>query len=156
MALPNTITITELSQRSGVQPSALRFYESIGLIASERTGGNHRRYPRATLRLVSVIRAAQGLGLSLQEIGAALKSLPDGRTPIAEDWEHLSTVWAEALDARISQLLKLRDDLSGCIGCGCLSLERCALFNKGDKASRKGAGPRYLIGDVPEPGDDPA
>ncbi|MEX0782758.1 MAG: redox-sensitive transcriptional activator SoxR [Dehalococcoidia bacterium] len=150
MALPNTITITELSQRSGVQASALRFYESIGLIDSERTGGNHRRYPRATLRVVSVIRVAQGLGLSLREIADALKSLPDGRSPTAEDWERMSTAWGEALDARIGQLQQLRDDLSECIGCGCLSLERCALFNTDDRAARKGAGPRYLLGDRSE------
>ena len=111
MALPNTITITELSHRSGVPASALRFYESIGLIGSERTSGNHRRYSRATLRLVAVVRAAQGLGLSLQEIADALKSLPDGRTPTAEDWEAMARTWAEALDARIMQLHTLRDDL---------------------------------------------
>jgi MerR family redox-sensitive transcriptional activator SoxR len=150
MALPNTITITELSQRSGVQPSALRFYESIGLIRSERTGGNHRRYPRAILRVVSVIRAAQGLGLSLQEIGEALKSLPEGRTPTPEDWERMATAWGTALDERIAQMRKLRDDLSGCIGCGCLSLERCALLNQEDHVGRRGAGPRYLMGDAQE------
>jgi MerR family redox-sensitive transcriptional activator SoxR len=147
MALPNTITITELSQRSGVPASALRFYESLGLIASERTSGNHRRYPRATLRVVAIIRAAQGLGLSLQEIGDALQSLPEGRTPTPEDWERMATAWGASLDSRIKQLRKLRDDLSGCIGCGCLSLERCALLNQGDRAAARGPGPRYLIGD---------
>jgi MerR family redox-sensitive transcriptional activator SoxR len=146
-ALARTITITELSARTGVPSSALRFYESLGLIASERTAGNHRRYPRAVLRRVSVIRAAQALGLSLQEIGAALAALPEGRTPTPEDWEAMAAAWAQDLDARIAQLQKLRDDLAGCIGCGCLSLERCGLFNRDDRAAAYGPGPRYLLGD---------
>lgn len=146
-ALSQTITITELSQRSGVPPSALRFYESLGLIQSERTAGNHRRYPRPILRRVSVIRAAQRLGLSLQEIAAALSSLPEGRTPTPEDWELMASAWGDELDARIAQLQKLRDDLSGCIGCGCLSMEHCTLFNRDDRAAASGPGPRYLLGD---------
>lgn len=146
-ALAQTITITELSQRSGVPASALRFYESLGLIESERTSGNHRRYPRAILRRVSVIRVAQALGLSLQEISAALAALPEGRTPTPEDWEAMAAAWGQDLDARIAQLQKLRDDLAGCIGCGCLSLDRCQLFNREDRAAALGAGPRYLLGD---------
>ena len=146
-ALSQTITITELAARSGVPASALRFYESLGLIESERTSGNHRRYPRAILRRVSVIRAAQALGLSLQEISAALAALPGGRTPTPEDWEAMAAAWRDELDARIAQLQKLRDDLSGCIGCGCLSLETCGLLNRDDRAAAYGPGPRYLLGD---------
>ncbi len=150
-ALAQTITITELSARSGVPSSALRFYESLGLIESERTAGNHRRYPRAVLRRVSVIRAAQALGLSLQEIASALAALPEGRTPTPEDWEAMAAAWGKDLDSRIAQLQKLRDDLSGCIGCGCLSLDRCSLFNREDRAGANGPGPRYLMGDSDAP-----
>jgi MerR family redox-sensitive transcriptional activator SoxR len=150
-ALSNTITITELSERSGVPASALRFYESLGLISSERTSGNHRRYRRSELRRVSVVRVAQGLGLSLQEISAALGSLPGGRTPNASDWEALSAAWRAGLEHRIGALQKLHDDLASCIGCGCLSLESCGLFNRDDRAHQWGAGPRYLLGDRPEP-----
>jgi MerR family redox-sensitive transcriptional activator SoxR len=146
-ALSQTITITELSARSGVPASALRFYESLGLIESERTSGNHRRYPRAILRRVSVIRAAQALGLSLQDISVALAALPGGRTPTPDDWESMAAAWGEELDGRIAQLQKLRDDLSGCIGCGCLSLETCGLLNRDDRAAAYGPGPRYLLGD---------
>jgi MerR family redox-sensitive transcriptional activator SoxR len=135
-----------------VPASALRFYESIGLIASERTGANHRRYPRAVLRRVAIIRAAQGLGLTLQEISGALESLPGGRTPTPKDWERMAARWRKDLDTRIWLLQKLRDDLDGCIGCGCLSLERCALFNPADRAAARGAGARYLLGDAPETG----
>lgn len=150
MALPPTITIGELAERSGIAPSALRFYESKGLIESERTAGNQRRYRRATLRRVSIIRAAQTVGLSLEEIGAALESLPHGKDATARDWERMSRAWRRQLDQRIDALEELRDDLSGCIGCGCLSLQRCALFNQGDAASRLGPGPRYLLGDRAE------
>ncbi len=148
-ALSNWITITELSKRSGVPASALRFYESVGLLSAARTEGNHRRYPRAALRRVSVIRVAQGLGLSLQEIGDALRGLPDERTPTAADWARLSSEWQEGLERRIATLQKLHDDLASCIGCGCLSLETCGLFNANDQANERGAGPRYLMGDRP-------
>lgn len=151
--LSNHLTIGDLARRSGVASSALRFYEQRGLIGAERTEGNQRRYPRATLRTVAIIRAAQGLGLSLDEIQHALDGLPDGRTPTKRDWERLSRAWRRGLDDRITELEQLRDSLSGCIGCGCLSLRTCALFNAADRAATRGAGPRYLLGDLP---DDPA
>lgn len=156
MTLPDRLTISELSARSGVAPSALRFYESIGLIDAERTSGNQRRYRRSVLRRVAVIRVAQGMGVPLADVRRSFAALPQQRDPTPADWGRLSRRWHDELEQRIATLQRLRDQLSSCIGCGCLSLERCALFNQGDKASRKGAGPRYLIGDVPEPGDDPA
>jgi MerR family redox-sensitive transcriptional activator SoxR len=143
--LPEWITIGELAGRSGVAPSALRFYETLGLITSERNPANQRRYSRAVLRRVAVIRAAQGLGLSLREIAQALDDLPGGRTPTPEDWEAMARRWHDELEQRIVLLQRLRDDLSSCIGCGCLSLDRCALFNKDDEVSAEGPGPRILI-----------
>ncbi len=143
------LTVGELAARSGVAASALRFYESKGLLASERTAGNQRRYKRAALRRVAVIRAAQSVGLTLDEILAALETLPEGRNPNRLDWERLSSEWRTGLDQRIAELEQLRDDLSSCIGCGCLSLLSCALFNPGDVAAAKGEGPRYLLGDDP-------
>ncbi|MEX2247386.1 MAG: redox-sensitive transcriptional activator SoxR [Dehalococcoidia bacterium] len=149
--MPDRITITELSERSGVAASALRYYESLGLISAERTRGNQRRYRRSVLRRVAVIRVAQGMGVSLREIQSALSALPESRDPTPGDWEQLSGAWRDELSARIATLGRLRDQLSSCIGCGCLSLERCGLFNPGDRAqSGGGAGPRYLLGDVPE------
>ena len=138
------LTIGDLAQRCGVATSALRYYEERGLISSERTTGNQRRYARATLRTVSVIRAAQEVGLTLDEIGEALQSLPDSRTPTKHDWARLASGWREQMDLRIAALEALRDDLSGCIGCGCLSLKTCALLNPGDRASETGTGARYL------------
>jgi MerR family redox-sensitive transcriptional activator SoxR len=150
---PERITISELSARSGVAASALRYYEALGLISAERSGGNQRRYARSTLRRVAVIRVAQSVGLSLETIRAALDALPHDRELTAADWERLSAGWRRDLDRRIDALQGLRDRLSSCIGCGCLSLGRCALFNPGDVASAKGAGARYLLGDVaPQPG----
>jgi MerR family transcriptional regulator, redox-sensitive transcriptional activator SoxR len=150
-AVPGQITITELARRSGVAASALRYYESLGLIASERTEGNHRRYPRAMLRRVAVIQVAQGLGLSLNQVAAALAALPDGRGPTPRDWKRMSSRWQSELNTRIATLERLRDNLSSCIGCGCLSLETCALLNNEDRAAARGAGPRYLLGDTPDP-----
>lgn len=150
--LGSTITIGELAQRSGVATSALRFYESKGLIRSERTGSNHRRYHRAMLRRVALIRAAQAVGLSLDEIGEALGVLGERPAPSAKEWEQLSSAWLGKLEARIRALERLRDSLSGCIGCGCLSLEACALFNSDDRAAAMGPGPRYLIGESPGEG----
>lgn len=147
-----TLTIGELAERSGVATSALRYYESLGLIRSRRTGGNQRRYERSMLRQVSVIRAAQSLGVSLEEIGAALAKLPGGRTPTARDWERMSAAWHERLDERIATLQRLRDDLSGCIGCGCLSLTVCRLFNPDDRAGAAGPGAQYLEHGKPESG----
>ena len=149
--LPDRITITEIAARSGVAPSALRYYESLGLIAAERTPGNQRRYRRSVLRRVAVIKIAQNMGVSLAQIHKALAKLPDRRDPTPSDWERMSRAWDAELNARIATLTRLRDQLSSCIGCGCLSLERCALYNPADRAERGGAGARYLLGDVPEP-----
>ena len=150
----DVLTIGELSARSGVAPSALRFYESQGLLPSARTAGGQRRYPRSALRRVAFVRSAQRVGLTLDEVREALASLPDGRTPTAADWRRLSTAWRRRLDERIAELERLRESLTSCIGCGCLSLRRCALYNPGDRAAALGSGPRYLLGDDPEePGD---
>lgn len=144
------ISIGQLAERAGVAASALRFYEEQGLIGPpQRTDANRRRYTRDTLRRVAFIRSAQKVGLSLEEIRAALDTLPDGRTPTPDDWTALSTTWRARLDERIDLLEALRDRLDSCIGCGCLSLERCALYNPGDAAHRLGHGPRYLKGNTP-------
>ena len=145
--MSNLLTIGELGNRAGVATSALRFYEAEGLITSQRTTGNQRRFARATLRRVAVIRAARRLGVPLKDIKDALDSLPQQRTPSKQDWHELSERWRIRLDRQIADLESLRDDLSGCIGCGCLSLETCALFNPDDRASSLGSGPRYLLGD---------
>lgn len=145
------LTIGEMAARSGVATSALRFYESRGLITSTRTAGNQRRYSRATLRTVAVIRAAQAVGLSLEEVGRTLAGLPEGRAPTKADWERFSRSWRSGLERKIADLEQLRNELTGCIGCGCLSLRSCALFNPGDSASARGPGARYLLGDTPEP-----
>lgn len=141
------LTIGELAARSGAAPSALRFYESKGLLTSNRTAGGHRVYDRSTLRRVAFIRAAQRVGLSLEEIGAALDGLPSRRTPTAADWARLSEGWRATLDQRIEELGRLRDELDSCIGCGCLSLKVCRLYNPDDRAAAFGQGPRYLWGD---------
>ena len=146
----NYLTIGDAARRSGVATSALRFYESRGLISSLRVSGNHRRYHRATLRRIAIIRVAQTLGLSLAEIATAFESLPDGRNPTRRDWENLSTRWGKQLDQRIAELQNLRNRLGGCIGCGCLSLTHCSLYNAGDEAAGLGSGPRYLLGDEPQ------
>ncbi len=139
------LTIGELSARSGVAPSALRFYEQQGLISSQRTGGNQRRYDRSELRRVSFIRIAQQVGISLERIRAVLSELPESRTPTKQDWEKLSRQWRAELDERIDMLERLRDNLTGCIGCGCLSLKSCTLYNPGDVLAREGTGPRRLL-----------
>ena len=141
------ISVGEAARRSGVTTSALRFYEERGLISSMRSPGNQRRYQRSTLRRISVIRVAQRLGLTLTEISDALSTLPEARTPTKRDWERLSKAWGRKLDERIDELQRMRDKLSGCIGCGCLSLKSCALYNPQDQAAKGGAGPRYLLGD---------
>ena len=138
------LTIGELAARSGVPSSALRFYESAGLIASRRTSGNQRRYERAVLRRVAVIQAGKAAGISLERIRIALATLPDERTPTRRDWERLSRGWRDELDRRIATLAALRERLTGCIGCGCLSLQRCALFNPADEAAALGGGAHYL------------
>jgi MerR family redox-sensitive transcriptional activator SoxR len=138
------LTPAQLAARSGVAISALHFYERQGLIRSRRTPGNQRRYARETLRRVAFIRVSQRVGIPLADIRAALDTLPAGRTPTREDWERLSALWRTDLDRRIAQLVRLRDDLSGCIGCGCLSLDRCTLFNPDDTLGQQGAGPHLL------------
>jgi MerR family redox-sensitive transcriptional activator SoxR len=138
------LTIGDLSARSGVATSALRFYETQGLIASERTTGNQRRYRRATLRRVAFIRSAQRVGLTLEEISEALSTLPEGRTPTKADWARLSRGWRPRIDAQIERLERLRDKLDGCIGCGCLSLRTCALQNPDDVVAERGPGAVYL------------
>lgn len=143
------LTIGDLAQRSGVAPSALRFYEAEGLIVSERTDGNQRRFARPTLRRVALVQAGRGAGIPLADIRAALEHLPHDRTPTKRDWERLSKSWQADVDARIARLEGLRDQLSSCIGCGCLSLRSCALFNPEDRAGRNGPGARYLLGDDP-------
>ena len=138
------LAIGEVSARSGMAASALRYYEEQGLISSTRTAGGARRYPRSVLRRLAVVRAARNVGLSLPEIRSALETLPPGRPPTADDWARLSQGWRDRLDEQIAALSKLRDGLSSCIGCGCLSLDRCALSNPGDVASREGSGARWL------------
>lgn len=145
-ALRDWLTIGEVVERSGVPHTALRFYEQRGLVASERTSGNQRRYPRVVLRRLAFIRAAQRVGLSLEDISAALASLPDGRTPTRRDWTRLSASWRHELDTRIEALTRLRDNLDGCIGCGCLSLRRCVLHNPDDELAAHGPGaPRLRV-----------
>ena len=144
--MPDLLTITEVSRRSGVASSALRFYEERGLIASERAGSGHRRYPRAVLRRIAFIVFAQRIGLSLDEVGAELARLPQNRVPERADWAKLSGGWTRRIDERIAELERLRDGLGKCIGCGCLSLQQCRLANPEDGAGRAGPGPRYWIG----------
>ncbi len=136
------LTIGEVAARSGVATSALRFYEERGLIHSIRTGSGHRRYPRAVIRRVAFIVFAQRVGLSLDEVGAELAKLPDRRVPTSADWAKLSGRWTSRIDERIAELQRLRDTLTVCIGCGCLSLEQCQLANPGDRAARHGPGPQ--------------
>jgi MerR family redox-sensitive transcriptional activator SoxR len=143
-ALPDLLPIGQLSSRSGAAPSALRFYEDVGLIASTRSAGNQRRYARATLRRVAFILAARNLGVSLADVRDALATLPVDRTPRAGDWARMSATWRRRLNARIAELERLRDQLTSCIGCGCLSLQRCKLLNANDQIARRGAGPRLL------------
>lgn len=143
-SVPREITVGQLAARSGVTVSALHFYEARGLISARRTAGNQRRYPRVMLRRVAFIRASQRVGIPLAEIKAALDTLPARRTPTARDWARLSAAWCASLDDRIRQLQDLRDRLTGCIGCGCLSLTDCQLANPDDTLGAAGPGPRRL------------
>jgi MerR family redox-sensitive transcriptional activator SoxR len=143
------MTISEVARRSGVAASALRFYEERGLIKSERAGSGHRRFPRAVLRRIAFIVFAQRIGLSLEEIGAELARLPANRAPTGQDWSRLSGTWTTRIDERIAELERLKAGLTTCIGCGCLSLDKCFLSNPGDRAARLGPGPRYWMGDRP-------
>jgi MerR family redox-sensitive transcriptional activator SoxR len=142
-----TLPIGEIARRSGVASSALRFYEEKGLIRSERAGSGHRRYARAVLRRVAFIVFAQRVGLTLEEIAAELAQLPPDRAPTRRDWARLSGTWTSRIDERIAELERLRAGLTECIGCGCLSLQRCRLANPADRAARYGPGPRYWLSD---------
>ena len=146
--MDDLLTIGEVARRSGVAASALRFYEERGLIASERAGSGHRRYRRAVLRRIAFIVFAQRAGLTLEEIGAELAKLPPDRAPTRKDWSRLTTTWSARIDARIDELERLKAGLTECIGCGCLSLDRCQLANPGDRAAASGPGPRYWVGDT--------
>ena len=143
------LTIGEVAERSGVAASALRFYEDRGLINSERAGSGHRRYQRPVLRRIAFIVFAQRVGLTLEEIGTELAKLPPDRAPTRRDWSRLSSGWSSRIDERIAELERLKLGLTECIGCGCLSLDRCQFANPGDRARRGGPGPRYWIGDRP-------
>ena len=146
LRMDRVLTISEVSRRSGVASSALRFYEERGLITSERAGSGHRRFPRAVLRRVAFIVFAQRIGLTLDEIAIELAKLPAGRIPSRSDWSRLSGEWMRRIDRRIAELQRLKTGLTGCIGCGCLSIDRCGLANPADRAGRAGPGPRYWLG----------
>ena len=145
-----TLTIGDFAARSGLAASALRYYEKEGLIRSTRTGGNQRRYERSELRRVAFIKIAQQVGVSLDEIRDALAALPENRTPTKADWSRLSARWRRRLEERIALMERLRDQLTGCIGCGCLSMQRCRLVNADDWLAKVGPGPRVLLGPPPE------
>ena len=147
MAPPPLLPIGELARRTGLSVSAIRFYEARGLVSAIRTGGNQRRFLRSDIRRLSFALVAQRLGLTLAQVEAELASLPNGRSPTQQDWQAISTRLRATLDARIAMLERTRDRLDGCIGCGCLSLDRCALYNPNDRAARAGPGPRFLLGD---------
>ncbi|MDG4834523.1 redox-sensitive transcriptional activator SoxR [Solwaraspora sp. WMMD1047] len=147
--MQESLTIGDLAARSGVAQSALRYYERLGLIRAARTGGNQRRYERAELRRVAFIRIAQQVGISLADIRTALESLPESRTPTKADWARLSATWRSKLDERIDLLTQLRDELTGCIGCGCLSLQRCRLYNPGDELAAQGTGAQRITPAAP-------
>lgn len=150
--MADLLPIGEVARRSGVAASALRFYEDRGLIVSERAGSGHRRYRRPVLRRIAFVVFAQRVGMTLDEIAHELAKLPEDRVPGRRHWERLSRTWSERIDERIAELERLRVGLTECIGCGCLSLDRCQLANPGDRAARRGPGPRYWVGE----GDDEA
>jgi MerR family redox-sensitive transcriptional activator SoxR len=144
MKSTDLLTVSQVAQRSGFAPSALRFYEREGLLQATRTSGNQRRYQRTVLRRLAFIRAARNVGLRLEEVAAALATLPEGRAPTRADWTRLSRTWRTRLDEQIGALTKLRDGLDSCIGCGCLSLTKCAISNPADVAAADGPGASYL------------
>jgi MerR family transcriptional regulator, redox-sensitive transcriptional activator SoxR len=146
MAEP-ALTIAELAARSGAAPSALRYYEDLGLICAQRTAGHQRRYPRYMLRRVAFIRAGRQIGLSLRDIKAALDQLPADKAPTRAQWARAARAWQARINQRVAELQAMSQTLDGCIGCGCLSLRRCALYNPGDAAAALGAGARWLLGD---------
>ena len=143
--MESELSIQAVSRRSGVASSALRYYEERGLIASQRARSGHRRYPRAVLRRIAFIVYAQRIGLSLEEIGAELAKLPDDRTPTRADWSRMSGAWTKRIDQKIAELQRLRAGLTQCIGCGCLSIDKCEYANPADRAGRRGPGPRYWL-----------
>ena len=145
LGMDRMLTIGEISRRSGVASSALRFYEERGLISSVRAGSGHRRYPRSVLRRIAFIVFAQRVGLTLEEIAAELAKLPSDRIPARQDWARLSGPWTQRIDQRIAELQRLRVGLTQCIGCGCLSIDKCKLANPADRAGRRGPGPRYWL-----------
>lgn len=147
--LQPTLSIGELANRTGLAITAIRFYETEGLVAPTRNAGGQRRFKRGDMRRLAFIKISQNLGFSLSEIREALSTLPDGRTPTKKDWERLSKHFAQQIDQRINGLVELRENLSSCIGCGCLSMSSCRLYNPQDAAASLGAGPRYLLGDSP-------
>lgn len=149
---PLELSVGEVARRSGVPVSALHFYEAEGLIRGYRSAGNQRRFPRGVLRRVAIIKVAQRAGISLKEIGEALGRLPEDRRPTSEDWANMSAAWRDALDGRIRKLAAIRDQLSECIGCGCLSLAHCPLRNQGDRLSQEGTGARLI--ETPDAGQD--
>ena len=144
------LSIGFVAERTGLAVSAVRYYEEQGLVTPSRNAGGQRSFERSDIRRLSFVRIAQGLGFSISEIREALKSLPDNRTPTKADWSRISNEFGSILDARIAQMQSLREKLDGCIGCGCLSLDRCKLYNPEDRAARLGQGPRYLLGDRPD------
>ncbi|GAA2833568.1 redox-sensitive transcriptional activator SoxR [Kitasatospora sp. CM 4170] len=150
------LTIGQLADRSGLAASALRYYEKLGLIHATRTGGGQRRYTRGTLRRVAFVRAAQRVGLSLDEARVALDRLPEHRAPSGAEWDGVAVSWQDRIDEQIAELERLKAKLTGCIGCGCLSLNRCALYNAGDRAAEAGPGARYLLTRDPASGPEPA
>jgi MerR family redox-sensitive transcriptional activator SoxR len=153
MQTTDLLTVGAVAERSGFAPSALRYYERVGLVAAQRTAGGQRRYERSVLRRLAFIRAARNIGLSLDEIAEALAALPEGRTPTKSDWSRLSRGWRQRLDDQIAGLQALRDGLDSCIGCGCLSLRRCAISNPADLAAASGPGAAYLPGSLRRPVD---
>lgn len=144
------LSIGELAERTGLAVSAIRYYEAEGLVSAIRNAGGHRRFPRSDIRRLSFVLIAQQFGFSIEQIRAQLQTLPDERTPTKKDWERISRRFRRALDDKIETLQRLRDHLDGCIGCGCLSLRRCRLYNPEDRARCLGTGPRYLLGDRPD------
>lgn len=150
MRAQDRLAIGELADRTGLAVSAIRYYEAEGLVSALRNAGGHRRFLRSDIRRLSFILIAQQFGFSIEQIRLQLQTLPDGRTPTKKDWARISRRFRRALDAKMATLERLRNHLDGCIGCGCLSLQRCRLYNPDDRARRHGAGPRFLLGDRPE------
>jgi len=154
MLAPGNLSIGQLAERTGLAVSAIRYYEAQGLIAPDRNAGGQRRFLRSDIRRLSFVMIAQQFGFTLPQIRAEFQRLPDRRTPTKDDWTRISKTFRDALDARIDTLNRLRDNLDGCIGCGCLSLKKCTLYNPEDRARKHGTGPRYLLGDQPKTSDE--